>query len=203
MQMEGWGEGFSAEMKERQNIRTELFLDTVHLNRSVAAAISRSGIKPQLVASAKVNAKLVKQAKNRRADSIPHRAESEARAALSKFKNEEEIVAAAGKAIPALVKCYERNHELCVKHSLVCNGKTTQHEYKPKFAQGSFKFCAEDVGTLSKILKKRMGERHFSRHVTTSQHRTPSPPTMPFQSPTLSTCCTQEMVKIGITVLYI
>ena len=109
--------------------------------------------------------------KNRLADSMAHHAESEARAALSKFKNEEEIVAAAGKAIPALVKCYEGNHELCVKHSLVCNGKTTQHEYIPKFAQGSFKFSAEDVGTLSKILKKRMGREALlkTRHNFTTQ----------------------------------
>ena len=69
---------------------------------------------------------------------MAHRTESEVRAGLSKFKNEEEMVAAAGKAIPALIKCYKGNHELCVKHSLVCNGKKTQHEYIPKFVQGSF-----------------------------------------------------------------
>ena len=40
-------EGFSTKMKEKQNISTKLFLDTVHLNRAVAAAISRSGIKPK------------------------------------------------------------------------------------------------------------------------------------------------------------
>ena len=52
--------------------KTETFLDTTHLNRSVAAAISRSKIRPRLVESSSKSftAKDREQAKNRLGDSL-------------------------------------------------------------------------------------------------------------------------------------
>ena len=59
--------------------KTETFLDTTHLNRSVAAAISRSKIRPRLVESSSKSftAKDREQAKNRLGDSLSRRAEQE------------------------------------------------------------------------------------------------------------------------------
>jgi hypothetical protein len=130
-------DGFADEMKEK-GTETEHFLDTVHLNRSVAAAITRAHISPKLVTSGKCNSKHLHQAKNRLADSLAWRAEREVRGARSKFKKEKNVVTALENVIPALITCYEGNHRFCQKHSFVCDGSKPMYEYLPKYAHGAF-----------------------------------------------------------------
>ena len=60
-------------------MKISIFLDTVHLNRSAAAAISRVAIDIKFSSTTKSTFKLRHQTKNRLADSIAWRAESEVR----------------------------------------------------------------------------------------------------------------------------
>ena len=137
---------------------TETFLDTTHLNRSVAAAVSRSKIRPRRVESSSKSI-THSQAKNKLSDSLSRHAEREVRtlwSASNHLESLQEIQKAIGKTIPAMIKCYEGKHELCFKHSFVCNG-TPRYEYLPQFAHGAFRFPGEDVRLLTQILNKRMG----------------------------------------------
>ena len=73
-------EGISEGMIAYNGTKTETFLDTTHLNRSIAAAAtSRSKIRPRLVESSSKSftAKDREQAKNRLGDSLSRRAEQE------------------------------------------------------------------------------------------------------------------------------
>ena len=149
-------DGLTDEMK-KHGVDTEAFLDTVHLNRSVVAAITRANIKPRLESSVKLNSKQIKQATNRLADSIARRAESEVSAARSRYSDEEEITGAVAKSIPALLKCFQGDHQLCTTDSLVCDGINPSYEYIPKFAQGNFRLTTTDTEKVSSVLNKRMG----------------------------------------------
>ena len=155
-------QGMSEVMMAYNGTQTETFLDTTHLNRSVAAAVSRSKIRPRLVvesSSKSITAKDREQAKNKLGDSLSRRAEREVRAlwsASNHLVSLQEIQKAISKTIPAMIKCYEGKHELCIKHSFICNG-TPRYEYLPQFAHGAFRFSGEDVRLLTHILNKRMG----------------------------------------------
>lgn len=149
-------EGFADEMMAASGVETEHFLDVVHLCRSVSTAISRAHFNPQLTVTC--NYKQRQQVKNRLADSMAWRAEREIRAARSKFvKCDEIMVDAVSHIIPSIIKCYEGKHDLCKKHSLVCNGENMVYEYLPKFAHGNLTFSSQDTTLLETLLRKRMG----------------------------------------------
>jgi len=152
-------EGFASEMVEH-GVKTKHYLDTVHLNRSTAGAISRLRIKPRLITQRPCTHKLRQQAKNRLADSMAWRAESEVRAARLKCAkhNKKVLVKTVAKSIPAIVECYQGKHVQCKSHSLVCNGESPEYAYLPKFACGSFRFTKHDAKLLAKTLEKRMGK---------------------------------------------
>lgn len=157
-------EGFSEVMMAKQGVKTNHYLDTVHLNRSVAAAISRAHIKPQLKTSVPCKYKDREQAINRLADSMAFRAEREVRAANDRFGMRRDLaVETVSSAIPAMIRCYEGDHYLCKKYSLVCNGEHLLYEYLPKFARGTFRFSREDAKSLVTILRKRMGREAMAK----------------------------------------
>ena len=150
--------GFSDEVKRSSNITPEHALDPVHLNRSVTRATSRGQIGGKLKTPEPCTYAQRQQAKNRLADSIAWRAEREVRAALAKY-DENGAKAALAKAIPAVISCYQGNHSLCKKHSLVCDGVRLVYEYLPKFAHGNFCFTKQEKNVLTTALSKRMGRR--------------------------------------------
>jgi hypothetical protein len=149
-------EGFSTEMVGSGQ-QTEHFLDIVHLNRSVRGAISRANIKPVLETSEPTTYRQRSKAVNRLADSLSWRAEGEVRAARIRYADHEELVTRVARAIPAVIKCYEGDHSLCRKLSLVCDGMHTKYEYIPQYACGAFRFSDQDAKLIANILKKRMG----------------------------------------------
>lgn len=81
-------EGLSAEMMEKNNVTTEHYLDTVHLNQAVAYVISRARITPQIKTSIYKDRQ---QAINRLADSMAWRAEREVRMANEKCGNRRDL----------------------------------------------------------------------------------------------------------------
>lgn len=158
-------EGISDEMR-KHGIHTTHYLDTVHLNRSVAASISGLPILPKVEVSEdqKCSKKTLTNAKHRLADSMAWRAELEVRRARAKYGNHhKKVKKAVAKAIPAVVKCYQGKHKSCKKHSLVCDGINPRYEYLPKFTHGNFRLTTDDSRLLSKSLKKRMGKEALRR----------------------------------------
>lgn len=155
-------EGLASRMHESTGTDTEIFLDTVHLNRSIARGVSNAKISLNLKTTVKCTARQLAQAKNRLGDSLAHRAESEIRAA-KKLMKESEIGNAMAHTIPAIIACYTGRHTLCKKCSLVCDGSKPNYEYMPKYAQGTWKFSQQDSQMLQKILKKRLGINALSR----------------------------------------
>ena len=152
-------EGFAEVMNEKHGVKTEHFLDTTHLNRAVAKAISGARITPEIVTLQPCKSKDRHQAINRLADSMAWRAEREVRAANKIFGHDKDLAAKSVVAtIPAIIRCYEGNHVLCKKHSLVCDGEQYTYEYIPKFARGAYRFSSSDTKVLVSILRKRMGE---------------------------------------------
>ena len=145
-------------------------LDTVHLNRSVARATSRGQIGGKLKTPKPCTYAQRQQAKNRLSDSIAWRPEREVRTSLAKY-NEIGAKAALAKAIPAVISCYQGNHTLCIKHSLLCDGVRLVYEYLPKFARGNFCFSKQETDQLTTILSKRMGGEalHKTRFGLTTQ----------------------------------
>lgn len=125
----------------------------------MARGISNSDIKVDL-AGVHCTAVQRQQAKKRLADSIASRAEHEVRAAHAKFgSNHASVVNAAKQAIPAIIECYQGQHSLCKKHSLVCDGNKVEQKYLPKFAKEAFRFTKNDVQRLTTEISKRMGEK--------------------------------------------
>ena len=70
---------------------------------------------------------------------------------------------AVGRAIPALIKCYQGDHQLCSKDSLVCDGINPKYEYIPRFAQGKYLLSETDSQKISSVLNKRMGSEALRR----------------------------------------
>ncbi len=150
-------EGFREQMQSQSAVETEHSLDTVHLCRSVARAVSNSRIRPHIVSDIPCNYKQQQQAINRLGDSLAWRAEHEVRSVNQKCSCKDTAAKLIEAAIPAVIKCYEGKHSLCKTHSMVCTGSGDIHEYIPKFAKGAFRFSSSDVAILSSILRKRMG----------------------------------------------
>lgn len=152
-------EGFGAEMKEAKNVSTEHCLDTIHLNRAVARGISNASIQIKLATSTPCNYWQRQKAKHRLADSMAWRAEHEVRAAHLKYKNNHNAIESAiEKVIPSIITCYQGNHLLCIKQSLVCNGQHVMYKYVPKYAQGAYRFTKKEEKILNTVLLKRMGK---------------------------------------------
>lgn len=157
-------EGFSAEMCAKHGVSTEHNLDIVHLNRSLARAISAAPITPKFSTDHPCKYKDRQQAKNRLADSMAWRAEREVRAANKKFGSCKSLaVSTITAAIPAVIECYQGKHKLCNKYSLVCDGENLQYEYIPKFAKGAYRFSSSDTIILHSILRKRMGQEAMKK----------------------------------------
>ena len=139
-------------------VRTEHFLDTVHLNRSVAAAISQASFTPDLSTQKPLTFAQRQQAKHRLADSMARRAECEVRTAQAKYgKDVVRGKTAVDQTIAAIILCYQGNHALCKKHSLICDGKNVHYEYLPTFSHGAFWFSRKVNQLLTAALTKRMG----------------------------------------------
>lgn len=152
-------EGFSAQMHSQNAVETEHSLDTVHLCRSLARAVSNSRVRPHINSDIPCNFKQRQQAINRLGDSLAWRAEHEVRSANQRFSCKDTAAKLIQAAIPAVIKCYEGNHSLCKAHSMVCTGNGDDvHEYIPKFAKGAFRFSTSDEVVLTSILRKRMGD---------------------------------------------
>lgn len=164
-------DGFSDEIKGDGNVSPEHLLDTIHLNRSLSRAITNSKLEVTLATSKPCNYTQRKQAKKNLADSIAWRAEREVRAAIDQFKDESSMVEAAGRAISAIILCYQGEHSLCKKHSSVCDGVHLVYEYLPEYARGTFRFSQDDAKLLTTILLKRMGREalHKTRFGLTTQ----------------------------------
>ncbi len=76
--------GVASKMIDTTGNDTDKFLDTVHLNRSIATSVPKAKIGLNLKTKIKCTAKQLTQAKNRFGDSRAHRAESEINAAKRK-----------------------------------------------------------------------------------------------------------------------
>ena len=130
-------EDFSEQMEKEKGVTTEHFLETIHINRSMAAALSRVTMDINLPTDNPANYKQRMQAKNRLTDSIAWRAEGEVRAAHAVKKSGTDCDTFASvieDTIPAMIDCFQGKHDLCKLHSRVCNGQTPVYEYLPQYA---------------------------------------------------------------------
>ncbi len=155
--------GVASKMIDATGNDTDKFLDTVHLNRSIATSVSKAKIGLNLKTKIKCTAKQLSQAKNRLGDSLAHRAESEINAAKRKMSDYNEISNAMQLVIPTIIECYKGRHTLCKKYSFVCDGNKPHYEYMPKYAQGTWQFTQHDSQMLQKILHKRLGVDALSK----------------------------------------
>ena len=133
--------GFSKEIEKARGVKCQHFLDTVHLNRLVAAAISKSQIAINLNTDKLATYKQKIQAKNKFADSIAWLAKAEVRAVHDAKKPDTDhhaLGTTMEAIIPAMIDCYQGKHTLCKIHSHVCNGQKLVYEYLPRYARGTF-----------------------------------------------------------------
>jgi hypothetical protein len=107
-------EGFIAQMKDKAGIEAEHFLDTPHLNRSLAAAISRCKFSEDMFPG---NTKKEKaKVQDRFGDDLSHRVQAEADSIVQKCAgNFAQMCSMADNASSAILDCYGGNHKLCKK----------------------------------------------------------------------------------------
>ena len=162
-------EGFIAQMRNKAGIEPEHFLDPPHLNRSLSSAISRTQFSDNMFPGRTKKDK--KKIKDRFGDDLSHRVQAEAGAILKKCgKNFAHMHDMAEKAASTIAECYQGNHKLCNKFSLICNGNY-RFPYLPVNVRGKFKMLEADKELLSLKMQKRIGREAMqkTRFGTTTQ----------------------------------
>ena len=153
--------GIQKVMKEKANIKTETYLCSIHLQRSLARQITRLKLSKTCFPGRTVQIR-AKQQQNL-ADDIAQRVQAELGAAHKQSPgNLQKYAKELGECAEAILSCYVGNHELCHTQSLVCKG-----DYKFSFLGPAFRtrltLDADDKRQILNIITQRLSPKMLQK----------------------------------------